>query len=262
MVICVLGVESNSKIDPEGQGKGSVSRGTGRPAPIAIFYGALASGWVFLPGAGNHVTATDTSLKRSYKISLYCESKWRYLEIHSWKDDCLYYQGTFSNYFLQSIGFKSIPVISLHSPIYPHTFLSRRESRKTGDFTEYSHGGVPGTRKSALFGVVVSNNKSLLWPVIFFLLGILSFERKIKVYEISSITHIKLLSCGFQPSSSFFITLIFPPITTLSREQIKAFWVNSWEKKQLECNKNHGDLVGKRVMSVKACERTLEAGGS
>ena len=131
----MLGVESNSKIDPEGQGKGVFHAAWAGTAHIAILCGALASSWVFLPGAGNHVTATDTSLKRSYRISLYCAWKWRYLDIHSWKDDCLYYQGTFSNYFLQSIGFKSILVISLHSPIYPHTFLSRRES-KTGDFTE------------------------------------------------------------------------------------------------------------------------------
>ena len=74
MVICLLGVVSNFKIDPEGQGKGiGVFQGAWPgTAPIAILYGALASSWVFLPGAGDHVKATDT-LKRSYKVSLYCE---------------------------------------------------------------------------------------------------------------------------------------------------------------------------------------------
>ena len=76
MVICLLGVESNSKTDPEGQGKGNrgVSRAWPGTAPIAILCGGLASSWVFLPGAGTHVKATD-ALKRSYKMSLYCESK-------------------------------------------------------------------------------------------------------------------------------------------------------------------------------------------
>ena len=72
MVTCVLGVESNSKVDPEGQGKGVFHAAWAGTAHIAFLCGALASSWVFLPGAGNHVTATETSLKRSYKISLCC----------------------------------------------------------------------------------------------------------------------------------------------------------------------------------------------
>lgn len=37
--------------------------------------------------------------------------------------------------FLQSIGCKVV-LISLHSLIYPYAFLSSRESKKVGDFTE------------------------------------------------------------------------------------------------------------------------------
>lgn len=45
MVICLLGVESNSKTDPEGQGKGNrgVSRAWPGTALIAILCGGLAS---------------------------------------------------------------------------------------------------------------------------------------------------------------------------------------------------------------------------
>lgn len=37
--------------------------------------------------------------------------------------------------FLQSIGFKVV-LRSLHSLIYPYAFLSSRESKEVGDFTE------------------------------------------------------------------------------------------------------------------------------
>lgn len=142
----------------------------------------------------------------------------------------------------------------IHLYIHMLSWVAEKARRLgTSQSSEYSHGSVSGTRMSALFGVVVLNNKSLLWPTIFFLLGILSFERKI-----TDIRSMKFPICWYkmmklwvsQLSSPLFVTLISCPLTTLSREWIKPSQVNSWEKKQLEWNKNHGDLVGERVMSV------------
>lgn len=67
MVICLLEVESNSKIDPEGQGKGNrgVSKGHGQALPpIAILYGGLASSWMsFSPRGWESRESYECTLK-------------------------------------------------------------------------------------------------------------------------------------------------------------------------------------------------------
>lgn len=50
------------------------------------------------------------------------------------------------------------------------------------------------------------------------------------------------------PPTPTLVALISSPLTILSRGRIKASQVNCWEKKQLEWNKNHGDLVDEREL--------------